>query len=68
MGGGGVKNYQKLRDVIYGRPLSKKTKFRTSLPERKSTGNSGPEFPGSGSHFPENTPDFENVTGTHCLM
>jgi hypothetical protein len=21
MGGGGVKNYQKLRDVIYGRPL-----------------------------------------------
>ncbi len=22
MGGGGVKNYQKLRDVIYGRPLS----------------------------------------------
>jgi hypothetical protein len=22
MGGGGVKNYQKLRDVIYGQPLS----------------------------------------------
>ncbi len=21
MGGGGVKNYQKLRDVIYGRPM-----------------------------------------------
>jgi hypothetical protein len=47
--------------------LSKKAKFRTSLPERKSTGNSVPEFLGSGSHFPENTPDFENVTGTHCL-
>ena len=24
MGGGGVKNYQKLRDVIYGRPLGEK--------------------------------------------
>ncbi len=24
MGNGGVKNYQKLRDVIYGRPLSQK--------------------------------------------
>jgi hypothetical protein len=47
--------------------LSKKAKFRTSLPERKSTGNSGPEFPGSGFHFHENTPDFENVSGTHCL-
>jgi hypothetical protein len=23
MGGGGVKNYQKLRDVIYGRPRNK---------------------------------------------
>ncbi len=50
---------------IFG--LSKKAKFRTSLPERKSTGNSVLEFPGSGSHFPENTPDFKNVTGTHCL-
>jgi hypothetical protein len=25
MGGGGVKNYQKLRDVIYGRPIDNKT-------------------------------------------
>jgi hypothetical protein len=51
---------------IFG--LSKQIKFRTFLPERKSTGNSGPEFPVYGSHFPENTPDFEIITGTHCLI
>ncbi len=52
--------------LIFG--LSKQTKFRASLPERKCTGNSGPLFSGFGSDFRENTPDFENVTGTHCLI
>ena len=31
MGGGGVKNYQKLFDVIYGRPLSATKQFRVIL-------------------------------------
>jgi hypothetical protein len=31
MGVGDVKNYQKLRDVIYGRPLWKKLIFSRSL-------------------------------------
>jgi hypothetical protein len=30
MGGGGVKNYQKLYDVIYGRPFIKKMNWRDS--------------------------------------
>ncbi len=47
--------------------FSEQTKFQTSLPEQKYTGNSGQKFLGSGSHFPENTPDFKIVTGTHCL-
>ena len=32
MGGGGVKNYQKLRDVIYGRPLTQHYKVDLTHP------------------------------------
>ncbi len=51
--------------LIFG--LSKQTKFRASLQEQKCTGNSGPIFSCFGSDFRENTPDFENATGMHCL-
>ncbi len=57
--------FDRIIGLIFG--LSKQTKFRASLPERKCTGNSGPLFLGFGSDFRENTPDFENVTGMHCL-
>ncbi len=50
--------------LIFG--FSNQTKFRTSLPEPKCTGNSRLLFSGFGSNFRENTPNFEDFTGTHC--
>ena len=60
MGGGGVKNYQKMRDVIYGRPLIKSTLQNHSTSSENVVANGGKQ--NSGSFFSYHFNDDGNST------